>query len=213
MTDQDKISIEGFKEDVFKMLNDAIANVGGLPPCIAILFKDEENNYQAMLSGVPDDFIKNDKSKNDFVKKEIPRIFFKLVNNNKYPICFMFASEAYVSVLSTNNQDVNPEDLINNLKNESFVTEDTLKNILNNDNLDIVKEECVIFSFETIKSSELIVKKIKRSGKTVNEKGDVIDAIEFESFDLGNEEKNIKNASGKFTDVLKNFYKELANIS
>lgn len=212
MNDLDKKAVEDFKSDAYRMLNRAIADNGGLPPCVAILLKVDDD-YKAVLTTVPETFFTEENGKDVFVNVQIPKIFEHFISENKFPICFMFASEAYVSVLDAKNSDIDLENLTEELKNENFVTEDKIKNLFNKDDLKMIKTECIIFSFETINESELKVKKINRNGQIVNSKGKLVDAIEFEDFELGEQEDVIKNASGRFSNILKRFYKNFANIS
>lgn len=212
MNDLDKKAVESFKQDAYRMLNRAIADNGGLPPCVAILTKIDDD-YKAILTVVPDTFFNDENGKDKFVNDQLPKLFENLINENKFPICFMFASEAYVSVIDTQNSDIDLENLTKELKNENFVTEDKIKNLFNKDDLKMIKTECIIFSFETLNESELKVKKINRNGQVVNSKGELVDAIEFEDFELGDQEDVIKNASGRFSNILKRFYKNFANIS
>lgn len=155
--------------------------VGGLFPHISIFGAHRDGTEKDAIIHVPidDEFLKSEEMKDKFVDVVLPGIA-ETVNENFIPYGVGWASEAWVR--SINKEKGLPDDW---------------KKIP-------IKKEVLFITLEFELKKEAIVYDIKRSGKQVNEEGELIDNIDLiEDKDMS----GVETMGGRFSDLLKLFTK------
>jgi hypothetical protein len=209
MNVEDKKAIDKFKIDAEKIVLDGISQAGGLPPVLAVLTKHVvTDEYSAILTVAPDNSFSNEDSKDHLINNILPKLFNKLIKeDSKAPICFMFASEAWLTEVDINDIE---DETLDKIKNDDVFTENFLNDLKNKRKN---KVEVIIMSFENIEDNELIIKKIKREGMISNSRGVMVEGIVLEDYLNDDVKDKVKSSNGRFSKILKNFYKDFANIS
>jgi len=169
------------KEGYLNNIKSYIADAGGLFPHISVFaeHKDVTKKGCAIIHiPIPDELMKTDRKKDEFVEKIFPEII-KEINASFDVKGVAWASEAWMREA--------PKGTPLDVKNYKDLP---------------IKKEVVIVTMETDHSNSTTIYEMKRSGKKVNEDGDLIDDInlvELENVQQGD------HYSGRFTGLYKKF--------
>jgi len=160
MTEEDHNNL---KENYIEYLVSTIAESGGINPHITVFGdqKNDSNKPSIIHIMIPEEFMKSEDSKDEFVDDVLPNVFKQLKKKFKVH-SIAWAAEAWMRVVG---KDTNEEDL----KNWKAIP---------------IKKEVIIVTIETKDSSETLMYNIIRKGKKVTKDGDFIDDIELEKEDL-----------------------------
>jgi hypothetical protein len=147
------------KNSYIEFITKLIVHEGGIPPSITVLGTHIKDGLNAVVHiPIPGKFIKDDNSKDEFVNELIPQIAKKVAEDFDIN-AVAWASEAWLRV-----SDIKTIDLDKGLSDWKSLP---------------VKMEVLIITIESHDDSEFTVLEIVRSGKQVNEDGDLIDRIEL----------------------------------
>ncbi len=176
--------IKEFKLKNTKKISEDFIDKGRMNIHITMLVYDtKEEDFADAIVKIPDEFLMSDSGKNMFAEIA-PFVMGLAATNNKVPLCFSWASEAWIRVMKDENNGKVPE----NWK-------------------DHPKEEVLIVYYETEELSEMDCFDINRDGKKIDSEGDLIDSIELTE----NEKLKTKDGGklqGRFTEIFKK-YKDL----
>ena len=173
---------EELKEEYIKHLIDVISETGGLFPHITIFAdilnpKEEEKDKPAIIHiPIPDKFMTDDKSKDEFIDEIIPDIF-KDLKKKFEPHGVAWSSEGWMRQLD--KSDKMPDDY---------------KKLP-------IKKEVIIVTLGTKDKEEVIIYEVKRQGKQVNSDGDLVDIVKLEKHD-GDQPNSV---AGRFSGLFKKF--------
>lgn len=178
MTEQEYIEM---KNDYMKFVTKFMVENGGLGPSITVLGTHKEDGLSAVVHvPIPEKFMKNDDSKDEFVDEVLPQIA-KKVSEKFNTSAVAWASEAWLRTLEKDKA----EEQLANWKELP------------------IKKEVLIISIESAKGNETYVREIVRSGKQVNEEGQLVDHIELMEVPEYNE--GISGGEGRFTGLYQKF--------
>lgn len=170
------------KEAYIEHLIDVISETGGLFPHITIFAdviepKEGEEDKPAIIHiPIPNKFMKNDDTKDEFIDEIIPDIFRDLKKDFK-PHAVAWSSEAWLRQIE---------------KGEKMP--DNYKNLP-------VKKEVIIVTLGTENEEEIILYEVKREGKQVNADGNLSDIVKLNKI----EEDQPQSVGGRFSGLFKKF--------
>lgn len=170
---------EELKEDYIGNIKRVMTELSYILPHISVfgVHKDEEESKDAIVHiQVPDEFMKSEQMKESFVEEVIPKIADK-IREKFIPYGVAWTSEAWVRT-ATKEQGV----------------PDNWKELP-------IEKEILMVNMEFTYKKELIVYEIKRTGKQVNEDGDLVDHIDLIKQDFSAAEQ----MTGRFTGLLEKF--------
>ena len=154
-----------------------MTEMGGIFPHLTIYGKRIKENEDAIIHiPVPDELMKSEDLKDEFIDTIIPKIA-KKIREEFEPYGVAWTCEAWVRT-SPKEQGV-PEDW---------------KDIP-------VDGEILMVNIEFENKNEMIVYDVKRTGKQVTEDGDIVDHVDLLERDM----KQAEGWSGRFTGLLKKF--------
>lgn len=154
------------KDDYLTIIEGFVKDNGGLFPHISVFAKiketveDDDAKPAFIQIPIPDEFMQNDESKDEFIDNMVPKIFRK-VKEKFTPIAVIWASEAWM-------RKINAPKLPENYR-------------------DLPKTEVIIVNIETEDMTNSTIYEMKRLGKQVNSSGDLVDQVELE--EISNESK------------------------
>lgn len=156
MTEQE---YQEMKKDYIKFVTKIMKENGGLPPSITVLGTHIEDGLNAVVHiPIPNKFMKDDDSKDEFVNELIPQIGKKVAEEFNVT-AVAWASEAWMRTID--KKDVDPEKILKDWKNIP------------------VKKEVLIINIESKQDNKTCIMEIIRKGKQVNEEGELVDNIEL----------------------------------
>lgn len=170
------------KDAYIEHLIDVIAETGGLFPHITIFAdvlkpKEGEENKPAIIHiPIPDNFMKDDESKDEFIDEIIPDIF-KDLKKEFEPHGVAWSSEGWLRHIEKGGK-----------------IPDNYKNLP-------IKKEVVIVTLGTQDKEEALIYEIKRQGKQVNSDGNLVDIVKLEKLD-GDQPESV---GGRFSGLFKKF--------
>jgi hypothetical protein len=170
------------KEYYKEHLIDLISETGGLYPHLTIFAdiknpsKEDKDKPAIIHLPIPDKYMKDDDTKDEFVDEVLPDIA-KKVKEEFIPQGVAWASEAWMRVVEKD------EEMPKNWKKLP------------------IKKEIVIVTIETDSKEEADIYEIKREGKQVTSDGNLVDKITLEKF----EESSPSSIGGRFSGLFKNF--------
>lgn len=170
---------QDMRDTYIELVKKMIVRNGGLSPHITVLGKQKTDQSQAVVYvQIPDSMMSTEQGKDLFIEKMVPKIAKDV--RDKFDIGAVgWASEAWLRVA-----DITKPDPLKDWKDLP------------------IKKEVLIMTLESADENSTFMYEIKRSGKEVNEDGDLIDHIELvELPDL----KEGTMAEGRFTGLYKKF--------
>jgi hypothetical protein len=173
---------EELKEEYIKHLVDVISETGGLFPHITIFAdvlnpKEDEKDKPAIIHiPIPDKFMKDDESKDEFIDQIIPDIF-KDLKKKFNPHGVAWSSEGWMRQLEKGDK-----------------MPDNYKNLP-------IKKEVIIVTLGTKEKEEAIIYEVKREGKQVNQSGDLVDIVKLDKLDADQPD----SVGGRFSGLFKKF--------
>lgn len=157
-----------------------MTEVGNMFPHVSVFAthknKEEEQKDAIVHIQVPDQFMRSEEMKEAFVQEMLPAVAEK-IKEKFVPYGVAWTSEAWVRT-ATKDQGV----------------PDNWKEMP-------IEKEILMISMEFINKKEMLIYKIERNGKQVNEDGDLVDHIDLIEEDFSGAE----SMTGRFTGLLKNF--------
>ena len=170
------------KEIYVEHLIDIISETGELYPHITIFAdvihpeEDDKDKPAIIHIPIPEGFMENDESKEDFVENVLPDVFKKL-KKEFIPQGIAWSSEAW---MRTVKKDADVPDNYKDLP---------------------IKKEIVIVMMSTKDKEEVLMYEIKRKGKQVNSDGNLVDIVKLNK--IKSEQPN--SISGRFSGLFKKF--------
>lgn len=175
-------AIEEFKRDHVQWIQDKMEKEGEIGPMIALLaLKKDTDTMGLVFAPIFGDF--SDERKDEVVKKIIPHLFEQVKEQDMIPYCFSFCSEVWIRKMSTKKIDVDK------------ITTDMIK--------ELPKTEALLITFETKETATTFLFDMERTGKSINEEGEVVDQIKLTPSDLGKD--NSAKMAGRFTNIFKKY--------
>lgn len=171
--------IENFKKENKDNMARLIATMGNLPPiCTIFTYKDDQ--YNVVVSPVPEEALENEENKDKFLKI-MPQFFDSIEEKGHKIVCFSYSSEAWLR--KADKKDGVPEDWKSMPKTEVLIT-----------------------SYETANDACVEIHDIIKDGKIANEDGELIDCIRLEkNADMDNGEEG--ELGGRFSTIYRNYLK------
>lgn len=174
--------IQALKSTYLDSIKNLLNETGGLSPHITVFAEHKAES----LSGesaivhvpIPDEFMKSDKDKQQFVDVIIPQFADKL-NETYTAEAVVWASEAWVRTAT-------PDQKIDDYKSLP------------------IEKEVLIIVYESNYDKELQIYEMLRKGKQVNSNGELVDAI---TLVYDKEMSGQDYPTGRFTGLLKKFQK------
>lgn len=167
------------KADYISNIKRVMCELGNMLPHISVFgaHKDEDEEKDAIVHiEVPTEFMRSEEMKESFVEEVIPAVA-KKVREKFIPYGIAWTSEAWVRT-ATKEEGV-PDDW---------------KELP-------IEKEILMVSMEFSHKKEMIVYEIKRSGKQVNEDGELVDHIDLIEENMS----DIQSWGGRFTGLLEKF--------
>jgi hypothetical protein len=176
-----KEKYEEIKKGYLENIKRYMLSVGGLFPHVTVFgaHKDDENKDAIIHIPIPDEFLKSEDTKDEFVNTVLPEVA-KTVKTKFIPYGVGWASEAWVRTSSKDDK-----------------IPDNWKDLP-------IKKEVLFINLEFEDKTEAIMYEIKRLGKQVNEDGDLVDHVDLIEDKLM---AGPENMSGRFTGLLDKFVK------
>lgn len=169
--------LDNLKEAYINHLKSYMSETGGLFPHITIFAehvdKEEEDKPAIIHIPIPDEYMKDDESKDRFVEQLMPELMIEM-KKQFIPIGVAWASEAWMRVA---DKDFDMS------KYKS-----------------LPKKEVVFMSIETKSGCDTLIYEIKRTGIQVNSEGQLTDRIELEEIETA---EKPSSAEGRFAGLYK----------
>lgn len=173
---------EELKKEYVDNIKRVMKELGGIRPHLTVFGKhidEEKHDKDALIHiEVRDEFMRSEIMKEGFVQEILPEIATK-IKEMVIPYGVAWTSEAWVRT-ATKEQGV----------------PDNWKELP-------IEREILMISMEFTHKKEMIIFEIKRTGKQVNEDGDLVDHIELVEEDFSGAEQ----MTGRFTNLLSKFTK------
>lgn len=170
--------IQVFKEEHLQNIKTLMYKKGELLPMICILVYDNKTDKPAVIvTPVLGNF--DELGKETAISELIlPKIFDRLRDEDKKPLCFSFSTEAWLR--KVDDKENPPADWKS-----------------------LEKIETVLTTFETKDGSEVVCCTMNRLGKSINEDGELVDRIELTELDMGNSKGH--KIQGRFGDIFNKY--------
>ena len=151
---------ESLKSSYMELVTKIIRDLGGLSPAITVLGTRKDDQKNAVIHiPIPDDMMKSDEGKDDFVDQVVPQLAVKI--NEDFEVSGVaWASEAWMRRIPVNEE--NPENTV--------IPEDWKS---------LPKIEVLFITIESEDKQDTTVMEIVRKGQQVNANGDLTDYIEL----------------------------------
>jgi hypothetical protein len=144
------MTFKEMKDEYIDHLKTLMVEEGFIPPIITVFAKNLENDEKAVIHiPIPAEFMKDDKSKDEFVEKVFPNVAKKLKEDFN-PVALVWSAEAWMTVMDQDEQDRKEVVMISvetNKKQQSLIYE------IKRNGMEFVKDKGLV---EKIELDELI---------------------------------------------------------
>lgn len=175
MTDEKFLKI---KESYVSNIKRFITETGNIFPHITVFGKHKEDDLEEAIIHipVPDEFLKSEQSKDEFIDEVVPKIAEK-IKEKFIPEGVAWTSEAWIRQIGKE------EKLPENWKELP------------------IKKEVVFITMEFATRKDFMVYEIKRLGKQVNQEGELVDQVDLIEEDFSSAEQ----ATGRLSNLYSKF--------
>lgn len=182
-----KEEIKKFKASEVKNIKEVMIKQGGLNPVINLFTYNEQiNEFGLVMLMIPEEVMRTEESKEVFAQM-LPTVMEKVTEKGLTPLCFSWSSEAWIRKMP--KDQMSEDEVPDNWR-------------------DLPKEEALITYFESEYESDLSCMLINRTGKAIDEEGNIIDTIELTEDPTISMNGGDISVGGRFTNLFKQFKKK-----
>jgi hypothetical protein len=171
------------RELYIEHVSNVVTTTGGMFPHITVIADDKDNAASMIHIPLPDEFMANNDTKDEFIDRILPEIVEKLHKDEFTPHAVAWTSECWMRVIPKEDQD-------------KLVTGGWQS---------FPKKEIVFVSIETADKTDVITYDIIRKGMKVDKEGDMIEDVELKE---NSPEENPGQINGRFSQLFNKFRKK-----